>query len=163
MSGPPVVIGCDPGLAGAIAVLDPAGEFERVDDLPIVRDRSLAWVDGARLQSLLIDALQGRQARAIVERVGVMPAQGIVSAFTFGAVVGSILAMLQARHVAIELVTAAVWKRDMGLINGEKQASVDKARLLFPFAPIERKKDHGRAEALLLAAWWRSRAGKVAA
>jgi crossover junction endodeoxyribonuclease RuvC len=162
MSGS-VILGVDPGLSGAIALLTPGGEFERVDDLPVVRERSLSWIDGARLQGLLMEALRGRSARAIVERVGVMPAQGSVSGYTLGLVVGSLLAILQARQVAIELVTPQTWKRDLGLVNADKQASVDRARLMFPLAPLDRVKDHGRAEALLIAAWGAGRARKAAA
>ena len=47
-----------------------------------------------------------------------------------------------------------LWKRTMGL-DSQKAGSLDKARLLFPTADIERKKDHGRAEALLLAEYGR--------
>lgn len=155
-----VTIGVDPGLSGAIALLGPAGEFERVDDLPIIRDRTLAWVDGGRMQSLLIEALKGRAARAYVERVSAMPAQGVVSCFTFGSLAGSLLAILQAAHVGIELVPPSVWKRDLCLVNQDKRASLDAARLRFPLAPLERAKDHGRAEALLLAAWGFTRAGR---
>lgn len=54
-------VGIDPGLSGALAVLDAAGEVITVADLPIIRDRSLAWVDGAELQSLLLAATEGRQ------------------------------------------------------------------------------------------------------
>ena len=55
-------IGIDPGLSGAIAILDQAGEFVSVTDLPIVRDLSLAWVDGGEFQSLILTALEGRRA-----------------------------------------------------------------------------------------------------
>ena len=48
----------------------------------------------------------------------------------------------------------AVWKRSMGL-DSTKSVSLDKARLLFPTAELDRKKDHNRAEALLLAEYSR--------
>jgi crossover junction endodeoxyribonuclease RuvC len=145
-----LILGIDPGLSGALAVLGPAGDLERVADLPVIRDGRLAWIDGAALQSLLIEALSGRPARAIVERVSAMPRQGVASAFTFGVTLGSILAICQARHLAIELVTPAVWKRALGL-SSDKRASLDKARLLYPSAELDLAKHDGRAEALLLA------------
>jgi hypothetical protein len=145
------VIGIDPGLGGAIAMLGPAGELEQLADLPVITDGRLKWIDGGALQSLLIDALRGRPARAIVERVSAMPRQGVASAFTFGVGFGSILGVLQAGHISIELVTPGTWKRALLGLGADKTASLHKARLLFPTAELHQVKHHGRAEALLLA------------
>jgi hypothetical protein len=147
-----LTIGIDPGLSGALAVLDADGQPELVADLPVIRDRSISWIDGAVLQSMLLDALRGRQSRAIVERASAMPRQGIASTFTFGVGLGSILATLQTLRLPIELVTPASWKLALGL-GKDKRASIDKARLLFPTADITLAKHDGRAEALLIA-WW---------
>jgi crossover junction endodeoxyribonuclease RuvC len=157
-----LTIGIDPGLSGGMAVLGPAGELERLADLPVIRDGRLAWIDGGALQSLLIEALGGRPARAIVERVSAMPRQGVASSFTFGVTFGSILSVLQARHISVELVTPAVWKRALGL-SSDKRASLDKARLLYPSAELGLAKHDGRAEALLLAHWALSRSRQAAA
>jgi crossover junction endodeoxyribonuclease RuvC len=146
----PHIIGIDPGLTGAIAVLSPTGELERLADLPVIRDGRLAWIDGGGLQSFLLDTLYGRPARAIVERVSAMPRQGVASSFSFGVGFGSILSILQARHLPIELVTPGVWKRALGL-SSDKSASLHKARLLFPSAELHLAKHDGRAESLLLA------------
>ena len=156
-----LIVAVDPGLSGAIAVLGPAGELE-LADLPVIRDGRLSWIDGGALQSLLIDALRGHPARAIVERVGAMPHQGVASSFTFGLTLGSILAVLQARHLAIELVTASVWKRALGL-GSDKAASLHKARLLYPTADLALAKHEGRAEALLIAHYALSRPRAAAA
>lgn len=155
------VVGIDPGLCGAVAILSPDGDIERLEDLPIIRDGRLSWIDGGALQSILIDSLVGRPARAIVERVGAMPRQGIASAFNFGCGFGSILSVLQARHLRIEFVTAQVWKRAVGL-SSNKDASLHKARLLFPSAELHLAKHEGRAEALLLAHWHLTRPGQAA-
>lgn len=157
-----LTIGIDPGITGAIAVLSAAGELELVADLPIVRDRSLAWVDGSALQSMLLDAIGGRQSRALIERVSAMPKQGIASAFQFGVGFGSILSVLQAMHIPLEFVTPVVWKRSYGL-SKDKHASLHKARLLFPAADLHLAKHDGRAEALLIAEFGRRAAlGKSA-
>jgi crossover junction endodeoxyribonuclease RuvC len=152
MSG--LTIGIDPGLTGALAILSADGSLELVTDLPIVRDRSLAWVDGSALQSMLLDAIAGRQSRAVVERVSAMPKQGIASAFLFGVGFGSILSVLQAMHIPIEFVTPVVWKRSYGL-SKDKHASLHKARLMFPAAELHLAKHDGRAEALLIAEYGR--------
>ena len=145
-----LILGCDPGLTGAIAVLDRDSSIVLLADLPIIRDKSLAWVDGGALQSLLLDALGGRQCHAVVERVSAMPRQGVSSAFGFGVGFGSILSVLQAHHLPVELITPAVWKRALGL-SSDKRASLDRARLLFPTVELHLAKHDGRAEALLIA------------
>jgi len=157
-----LTIGIDPGLSGALAILSADGAVELVADLPIIRDRTLAWVDGGELQSLILGALQGRTAAALVERVSSMPGQGIASAFQFGVGFGSILGVLQALHIRIELVTAAVWKRSYGL-SRDKHASLHKARLLYPTTDLHLAKHDGRAEALLLAHYALTRFAQVAA
>jgi crossover junction endodeoxyribonuclease RuvC len=143
-------IGIDPGLSGAVAILDQAGELVSVTDLPVIRDLSLAWIDGGSLQSIILGALQGRTAGAIIERVSSMPGQGVASSFQFGVGFGSVLSVLQALHIPLEFVTAAVWKRSYGL-GKDKHASLHKARLLYPAAELHLAKHHGRAEALLVA------------
>jgi crossover junction endodeoxyribonuclease RuvC len=157
-----LILGVDPGLAGAIALLGPAGELEHLVDLPVIRDGRLSWIDGAALQALLIETLHGRTARAIVERASAMPLQGIASAFNFGVGFGSVLSILQARHLAIELVTATVWKRALGL-GSDKAASLHKARLLYPAADLPLAKHDGRAEALLIAHYAMNRTRAAAA
>lgn len=145
-----LTLGVDPGLTGALALLDADGQPELVADLPVIRDGRLAWIDGGALQNTLLDALRGRPCRAVVERVSAMPKQGIASAFNFGVGIGSVLAVLQTLRLPLEFVTPAAWKGAMGL-GRDKRASLDKARLLFPTADLSLAKHDGRAEALLLA------------
>ena len=156
-----LTIGIDPGLSGAVALLDGDGLPVLVADLPVIRDGRLSWIDGGALQSVLLEALHGRPCRAAVERVSAMPAQGIASAFTFGVGFGSILSVLQTLHLPIELVTPAQWKTALGL-SKDKRASLDKARLLFPTAELHLAKHDGRAEALLLAHFALNRRREVA-
>lgn len=157
-----LTIGIDPGLSGAIAILNADGVIETVRDLPVIRDAKLAWIDGSELQSIIMAALHGRTAVAVIERVSSMPAQGIASAFQFGVGFGSILGVIQARHIRIELVTPAVWKRALGL-SKDKDASLHKARLLFPTAELHLAKHDGRAEALLIAHYALTRPVRAAA
>jgi hypothetical protein len=157
-----LTLGIDPGLTGALAVLNDDSSVVALHDLPIIRDRSLAWIDGGELQSVLLNALSGRAGHAIVERVSSMPRQGVASSFAFGVGFGSVLGVLQALHIGIELVTPAVWKRALGL-GSDKRASLNKARLLFPAADLHLAKHDGRAEALLIAHWSLSRPRSVAA
>jgi crossover junction endodeoxyribonuclease RuvC len=145
-------IGIDPGLQGAIAALNPDGEIELLADLPVITDRTLKWIDGNELQTLLGGLHRG--ATAFVERVSAMPKQGVATSFSFGVGFGSILGVLQALHVRIEFVTPAVWKKFYGL-DRDKRASLHRARLAFPLAELNLAKHDGRAEALLIAEYGR--------
>lgn len=144
------VIGIDPGQTGALACI--ADHGATVHDLPTIADRSLGWIDGGRLQSLLI----GGPAIVVIERVSAMPKQGVASSFKFGMSFGSILSVVQAVGLPIELVTPAKWKRELGL-SSDKKAALHKARLLFPDCELHLEKHDGRAEALLLAHWYQGR------
>jgi len=149
-----IIIGVDPGLTGAIGILDEQGRAVAAIDLPIQRDKSLAWVDGKELRRMLHDAIAGDEARVIIERVSAMPKQGVASSFLFGVGFGSLLGVLQAMQLPLELVTPAKWKREVGLDSADKKASLHKARLMFPNIDLRLAKHDGRAEALLLAHWY---------
>jgi crossover junction endodeoxyribonuclease RuvC len=143
-------IAIDPGLTGAIAAIDDQAQLILCADLPVIRSGKLAWIDANELTSMLLQCRNGRSARITVERAQAMPGQGVSSTFCTGVVLGSIPAACQRIAVPLDLVTAAVWKRSMGL-DATKGLSLDKARLLFPTAELSRVKDHNRAEACLLA------------
>jgi crossover junction endodeoxyribonuclease RuvC len=153
-----MILGIDPGLSGGWALLNSDGVFFAADDLPIVRDGKTAWVDAPELAQQIKNATGGNRSlwacgiTAFVERVHSMPKQGVSSSFTFGTGFGSVLATVQMLPASLELVTPAVWKRDLGL-SKDKNASLDKARLLYPQANLKRSRDDGRAEALLIARW----------
>jgi hypothetical protein len=159
-----IFVALDPGLTGAIAAIDDQAQLILCADLPVIRSGKLAWVDSNELTSLLLQCRDGRPARITVERSQAMPGQGVSSTFCTGVVLGSILAACQRIAVPLDIVTAAVWKRSMGL-DSSKPASLDRARLLFPTADLARVKDHNRAESILLAEYSRRafNVGQVAA
>lgn len=145
-----LTVAIDPGLTGAYAVLDASGSLVTVDDLPVIRDGRLGWIDGDAFTSALLEVRGGHELHALVERITPLPVNGRMGAFSQGCTLGSILAALQIARARIELVQPSVWKRHYSL-STDKDASIAKARLLFPHASLDRKKDHGKAEALLLA------------
>eukprot|EP00656_Telonema_subtile_P012659 TRINITY_DN16389_c0_g1_i3.p1 TRINITY_DN16389_c0_g1~~TRINITY_DN16389_c0_g1_i3.p1 ORF type:complete len:128 (-),score=32.63 TRINITY_DN16389_c0_g1_i3:165-548(-) len=73
------------------------------------------------------------------------------SGLAFGVWTG-VLAGLQ---IQVQAVSAAKWKRRLGLIKTSKQDSRELAMKLYPnLEPqLARVKDHGRAEAVLIAHW----------
>lgn len=157
-----LIMGIDPGLTGAAAVLEADGRYRTLFDLPVIRDRSLAWIDGDRLLSALLEAKGSDAAHVVIERVSAMPGQGVSSSFGFGMTFGSILAAVQALRLPLEFVTPGQWKRALGLA-ADKRAALDRARLLFPIADLSLAKHHGRAEALLIAHWALCRDRRAAA
>jgi len=150
------IIAIDPGLTGGFAVLTNTGEYVSAAPLPVIRDGALAWIDGDELRGMIFAAKDATPTCCIIERVGAMPKQGVTSAFNFGCSFGSLLGAVTVLGCPLHLVQAAKWKRDLGL-SSDKNASLDKARLLFPSAPLSRKKDDGVAEALLIAHWYATR------
>jgi crossover junction endodeoxyribonuclease RuvC len=89
---------------------------------------------------------------AIVERVASMPGQGVSSTFKFGAAHGAVLGVLAALQIPTHLVSPTVWKRHFRL-DRDKEKSRALALRVFAKLPehFARKRDHGPAEAALLA------------
>jgi hypothetical protein len=139
-------MGGDPGLSGAIAFYFPeAPDRVIAEDMPVVA----GMVDCATLAARIRQMAPGL---AIVERVASMPKQGVSSTFKFGTAYGAILGVLAALEVRTVLVTPQVWKKHFRLDRDKEKG---RALALRTFAktpePFCRKKDHGRAEAALLA------------
>lgn len=155
----PVVFGFDPGLSGAVAVMTSAGDLLEVADMPVMGEGKMpvmgegkaARVDAASLARLV--ASRGA-ARAVVENVGSMPGQGVASTFAFGRAVGVLAGVLAALGVPAVYVSPGAWKRFYGLSSAKEDAR-RRAIELWPAQAdlFARKKDHGRAEAALIAKW----------
>jgi len=147
-----VLIGIDPGLGGAIAVLDHAGMLRALADTPVLtlstRRGMKHEYDVPGLVALLAP-YRGTQTHVIIEEAQAMPGQGTRSMFQIGLGFGVWLAMLGALGLAHTRVRPHVWKRTLRLTSNKEQARL-RAMQLFPTADLRRKKDHGRAEALLL-------------
>lgn len=152
-------LGIDVGLTGALAVISQrSGEVVALHDLPVMTWGKTKWIDALELCALIRTAREGHPARAFVEHTHPTPKLGVIPAQSMGVTLGSTLAALQFSGVPYELVPAQSWKRALGLIaeagapdKAKKDASLSRARMLFPTADLDRAKDHNRAEALLIA------------
>ncbi len=158
------VIGIDPGLAGAIAVIGDG--FAVAWDTPVLevkngKKRRREYEVPAMLE-LLCEAMDetyrpngprppATNVTAVIEAVSPMPKEGVVSASRSGYGAGLWHALLVALEVPFRVVHPAVWKRAAGLIGKDKAYSRLVAGQRFPGIELGRVKDHGRAEALLLA------------
>ena len=83
-----------------------------------------------------------------------MPGQGVSSTFKFGVSFGGVLSLAERFNCPWHTVAPRTWKNALQL-DSDKDKSLLMARELWPDAPLARKKDNGRAEALLLAEYWR--------
>lgn len=159
-----VFVGIDPGFTGAVGVIKEAGAWWRADvwDLPIIGEGAGKRVDGPQL---LLDLEEWRtdgdgglwHVFAALEKAQSMPKQGIASTCRYCAVYGALQVVLDLLSARTEYVAPGTWKRAMGLTGQGKDASREMAMRLFPDLRdfFSRKKDDGRAEAILLADWLR--------
>lgn len=157
-----VTFGVDPGLSGAIATLID-GEPGPMLDMPTILVGKRNEVDGERIQRFIREVRAnhaGADFAACLEQVGSVPMegrkQGGSSMFNFGDGFGAVRTAFACSGVATTRVYPQVWKRHMGLIGTDKDASRQLALRRFPetVAMLRRKKDSGRADALLMALWF---------
>ncbi len=151
-----LIIGVDPGLSGALALVDQDG-LRDFADMPTAlkgagNGKVKNEVNAAALSALLRDWVNGRsdEVAVIVERVSSMPGQGVASMMSLGDTVGCIRGVVAARGYPLQWITPTQWKRRYA-IGADKELARAKAIQLYPQAELARKKDHNRAEAILLA------------
>ncbi len=144
------IIGIDPGIEGAIALIRSGGIVETFDIARSMDDAITVLRD-----------LAGSVDGCVIEKVGAMPKQGVSSTFNFGVTYGHLRGAVIALGIPlIAEPTPVVWKRLIfgatikGVDRGDqKRMARDKARELYPGAVdlLRRVKDADRAEAILLA------------
>jgi hypothetical protein len=159
-----IIIGCDPGLTGAICAIDTQRGLLDCLDLPTCGNGQESgsmkrWLDAGALQELLADwsarfNFAGESVHAAIERpipMPSLPAQTIASQFdTFG-VIRTVLER-HAQHV--HFPNPRVWKKLFGL-GPDKNAGRECCLRLYPESSVKRVKDHNRAEAILIGHWLR--------
>lgn len=158
MSAFRVTIGVDPGLSGALYTLVD-GEPGRFLDMPTVEFGNSREVDAAAVACWIRDVRKehaGAWICAVMERVSARPGDGGTSAFRFGEGSGALRGVFQTLGIPLERVVPAVWKRSLGLLGTDKDAARQLALAVYPSEAnaLKRKKDDGRADALLIARWY---------
>lgn len=153
-----LVIGCDPGQSGGLALLadgEPAGFI----DMPTMpRKAGGNEVNAASLAAQIRGLMHqhpGAYVLAVVEQVSAMPGQGVTSMFRFGQSDGVLRGVLGALGISYVEVHPTKWKNYFGLRGTEKDAARTLAIRRFPSIAdqLARKKDQGRADAILMALW----------
>lgn len=156
-----LIIGIDPGLSGAMALMGAAGLLA-VHDIPVMAKGKGAGkvkneINAAGLNVLLKEWANGSadDVLVVIERVSSMPGQGVASMMSLGDTVGCIRGVVAARGYPVHWVTPQSWKKHFGLVAGKdvdgKELARAKAIQAYPEADLARKKDHNRAEAILIA------------
>lgn len=144
------VIGIDPGLGGAVAVL-PDGCFFDTPTVPVAKNkRQYATAEMADI--LRRYAVMG--AVAAIERAMAMPGQGLSSTGRFFEGYGIWLGILAALGIPYDIVLPQRWKKMMMPdMTRAKDAARLRAMQLFPdlAGHLNLKRHHGRADALLIA------------
>ena len=150
-----IVMSIDPGLNGAIAVF--VGDIlHDVIDTPthtLLRNgKDKRQVSASALASIFKEYDPGH---VVVEKVGAMPGQGVTSMFSFGRSLGVIEGILAAYELPSTYVIPGVWTKGIGRGEG-KDASRARACELYPSQQklFSRVKDDGRADAVLIGAWY---------
>ena len=149
-----IVIGIDPGTSGGLAKAAAADGAapQLIDaiDIPVIGTGAKERVDVAAICAWIA---KHDVQHAYIERAQAMPKQGASSGFKYGRAVGAIEAAIAFSGIPVTIVEPAVWKRFYKLPGKDKEASRQRALQLFPAAHsvLARKKDHGRAEAMLIA------------
>jgi hypothetical protein len=152
------VIGIDPGLSGALAVVSGqpgAFKVEVVHDLPTYSEKTSTgktrrYIDPVALAELIADI--GPVDRVQCERMIAPPGVSGMAAFSMGATMATIAATLRIANVPYKLVSSGVWKRALDVPADKEAARLFAGKLFQSSEYWQRKKDHNRAEAALIAA-----------
>jgi crossover junction endodeoxyribonuclease RuvC len=148
------VLGVDPGVRGGLALVEindgAAPRLIGAIDIPVVGTGAKERVDVLAVR-LWIAA--HKPDYAAVERAQAMPKQGASSGFKYGRAVGALEAVLSCCEIPMTIVEPSAWKKAHHLHGGDKEGGRQRALQLFPaaHAMLSRKRDHGRAEAALIA------------
>jgi hypothetical protein len=117
------IVGCDPGINGALAllVINDGAAPQLIDaiDVPTVGDKSKRRVDAIAICKWIENH---RPDFAGIERGQSMPLQGSSSTFLYGRACGSLETVLCLCEIPLVIVEPAVWKRHRGLHGKDKKA-----------------------------------------
>lgn len=164
-----LTLGIDPGQTGALAVIADGQPAGFVDMPTMPRTTTGNEINAAQLAALvrgLMLAHHGAHVLAIVESVHSMPSMSAPSVFKFGESFGVLKGVLGSLGIGYRLVQPEKWKKHFRIHRTKEEreamgqaAYKDLSRTVaiqrFPqlAGDLARKKDGGRADALLMALW----------
>ena len=152
------IVGIDPGLSGAIAVLEDI-KVLNLFEMPVMAEgkKNKRQLNSAQLVNIIKENTNGDEEIAvIVEQVNAMPGQGVTSMFNFGQTFGAIKGVCAALELPIFFVRPSKWKKHFELINSSKDSSRTKVIEMYPSlsSQLAKKKDVNKSDAILIARFY---------
>ena len=152
------IIGIDPGLSGAIAIMK-NNKVQNIFDMPVMAEgkKNKRQLNSAQLVNILKENVsENEEAVVVVEQVNAMPGQGVTSMFNFGQTFGAIKGVCAALELPIFFVRPSKWKKHFELINSSKDSSRTKAIEMYPYLSnqLSKKKDVNKSDAILIARFY---------
>lgn len=156
-----LVLGCDPGVTGALSLIG-NGRLLECEDLPVCSNgmttgKVTRWLDVDALATIVKDWSArhdfAREAVMVaIERPIAMPSLPSTTTASSFDTFGALRAVLGMLAGPVTPVTPREWKAFYAL-GTDKNESRAKAAALYPGAPVKQAKHHNRAEAILVAHW----------
>ena len=151
------IIGIDPGLNGAIVIME-NNKVLSVFDMPVMSEgkKNKRQLNSAQLVRIIKEnTLANDDINVVVEQVNAMPGQGVTSMFNFGQTFGAIKGVCAALELPIFFVRPAKWKKHFELINASKDSSRTKVIEMYPTLSNDlAKKDVNKSDAILIARYF---------
>ena len=152
------ILGIDPGLSGAIAVLEDT-KVLGLFDMPVMAEgkKNKRQLNSAQLVNIIKENIQSNEEVAVVvEQVNAMPGQGVTSMFNFGQTFGAIKGVCAALKLPIFFVRPSKGKKYFELINSSKDSSRTKVIEMYPSLSnqLTKKKDVNKSDAILIARFY---------
>ena len=149
------IIGIDPGLSGAIAVMHDK-KVMNMYDMPVMAEgkKNKRQLNSSQLVNIIKENInEDEDTIVVVEQVNAMPGQGVTSMFNFGQTFGAIKGVCAALKLPIFFVRPSKWKKHFELINSSKDSSRTKAIEMYPKLSnqLAKKKDVNKSDAILIA------------
>ena len=153
-----IIIGIDPGLSGAIAILDDKKVLS-IFEMPVMAEgkKNKRQLNSAQLVNIIRENIKkNEEAVVVVEQVNAMPGQGVTSMFNFGQTFGAIKGVCAALELPIFFVRPSKWKKYFELINSSKDSSRTKVIEMYPSlsGQLTKKKDVNKTDAILIARFY---------
>ena len=152
------VVGIDPGLSGAISILE-NNKVLSIFDMPVMAEgkKNKRQLNSAQLVNIIKENISTKEEVAVVvEQVNAMPGQGVTSMFNFGQTFGAIKGVCAALDLPIFFVRPSKWKKHFELINSSKDSSRTKVIEMYPSlsSQLAKKKDVNKSDAILIARFY---------
>ena len=144
-----IIAGCDNGFSGAIALIQDDLRILGLYDMPVLQSGKTKEVDVSTLQTILKSQ---KISHLFIEKAQSMPGNGGRHMFNYGGSYFTVRTLVYMLNIPMTIISPVRWKRELlGDMSKDKESSIVRAIQLFPMFKPLRKKDHGKAEALLIA------------